>query len=228
MPTLILLRHGESQWNKENRFTGWTDIGLSEKGQKEAVKAGKLLCSSGYLPDIVFTSLLKRAIKTAELCLDTMGLSHIEVRRTWRLNERHYGALQGESKNVIKEKFGEEQLKIWRRSYDQAPPPLKLSDSRHPKYDTRYKDLPLSVLPATESLKDVLIRFKPYWEDVIYPALRCTACVLIVAHGNSLRALIKHLENISDEEILDFEIATGSPRIYTFSSQMKIKSVKSL
>lgn len=219
--TLVLLRHGESTWNKENKFTGWTDVPLSEKGIAEAVASGKLMADEGYAFDVVHTSLQRRAIQTANLALDEMGLSWLPVRRHWRLNERHYGALQGLNKKETSERVGKDQVFQWRRSYDVPPPPLDLGDERHPSHDRRYADLDPDVLPATECLKDVVERMMPYWSDEIVPDLRAGKVVLVVAHGNSLRALVKHLDGISDEEIAALNIPTGIPLVYHLDEDLE-------
>jgi 2,3-bisphosphoglycerate-dependent phosphoglycerate mutase len=214
MKNLILLRHGESVWNKENRFTGWTDIDLSEKGILEAKAAAQLLKRKDVLFDIAYTSVLKRAIRTLWILLDDMDLLWIPVYRTWRLNERHYGALQGLNKSEMAEKYGEKQVLLWRRSYDIQPPALKETDDRFPGFDPRYKDLDEKDLPRTESLKDTVERFLPYWHETIAPILKSGMKVLIVAHGNSLRALVKYLDHISDKDIVELNIPTGIPLIY--------------
>jgi 2,3-bisphosphoglycerate-dependent phosphoglycerate mutase len=214
MPTLVLLRHGESTWNKENRFTGWFDADLSELGEQEAAAAGGLLAEAGVLPDVVHTSLQKRAVRTANLALDACDRAWIPVRRHWRLNERHYGDLEGKNKRGTTDQYGEEQVFLWRRSYDVPPPPLDPADPRHPRFDRRYASLPPDVLPAAECLKDVVARALPYWHDAVVPDLRAGRVVLVAAHGNSLRALVKHLEGISDEDIAGLNIPTGIPRLY--------------
>lgn len=211
---LILLRHGESTWNLENLFTGWTDVGLTEQGEEEAREAGRLIDEEGLDPDILHTSVLVRAIKTAEITLDVMGRQYLPVRRSWRLNERHYGALQGLNKKETAEKHGAEQVLLWRRSYDIPPPPVSADDDRHAGRDPRYNDLPPDLIPATECLKDVVVRMLPYWYDVIVPDLLAGREPLVVAHGNSLRALVKHLDGISDEDIVDLNIPTGVPLLY--------------
>jgi 2,3-bisphosphoglycerate-dependent phosphoglycerate mutase len=219
--TLVLLRHGESTWNASNQFTGWFDCPLSERGLREAEEAGRLMSDAGLLPEVCHTSVLTRAIQTANLALETMGLLWLPVRRSWRLNERHYGALQGLNKAQTAEKYGEAQVKVWRRSYDVPPPALDPDDERHPRHDPRYADLPPDLLPATECLKDVVNRMLPYWYDAIVPDLRAHRCVLVAAHGNSLRALVKHLDGISDEEIPDLNIPTGVPRVYQLDADMR-------
>ena len=214
MHKLVLLRHGESTWNKENRFTGWTDVDLTDKGREEAKAAGALLKRDGYAFDILFTSLLTRAIRTANIALDELDQSWLPVQRSWRLNERHYGALQGLNKAETAAKHGEDQVKIWRRAYAIAPPPLTPDDPRHPSRDRRYANVPSSDLPLTESLKDTVARFLPYWNESIAPRIREGQQVLIAAHGNSLRALVKYLDNISDQEIVELNIPTGIPLVY--------------
>jgi 2,3-bisphosphoglycerate-dependent phosphoglycerate mutase len=221
MYKVVLLRHGESDWNRENRFTGWTDVDLSELGQKEARAAGQLMKKEGYTFDQSFTSVLKRAIRTLNLALDEMGLLWIPVQRTWRLNERHYGALQGLNKAETAAKFGDEQVKIWRRSYDIPPPPLELSDERFPGFDPRYGDVPRGALPATECLKDTVVRFVPYWQDVIAPSIKAGKKVIVAAHGNSLRALVKYLDNVSDKEIVELNIPTGVPLVYELDDKLE-------
>ena len=225
MYKVVLLRHGESTWNKENRFTGWTDVDLSEKGVAEAIEAGQVLKREGYVFDIAYTSVLKRAIRTLWLTLDGMDLMWIPVRRDWRLNERHYGALQGLNKSETAEKFGEAQVKIWRRSYDTQPPVLEQSDERYPGSDPRYAGLTIEELPLTECLKDTVARFLPYWHDTIAPAVKSGKRVLIAAHGNSLRALVKYLDNISEDDIVGLNIPTGMPLVYELDDDLKpIKS----
>jgi 2,3-bisphosphoglycerate-dependent phosphoglycerate mutase len=219
-PKLVLLRHGQSVWNLENRFTGWTDVGLTPQGEEEARSAGRLLAGEGYSFDIVFTSLQKRAIYTADLALQEMGLSWLPVERSWRLNERHYGALQGLNKKETADRHSPEQVHIWRRSYDTPPPPLDPSDERHPSHDPRYSMLTPDLLPATECLKDVVHRMIPYWHDAIVPALRRGERPLVAAHGNSLRALVKHLDGISDAEIPDLNIPTGIPLVYELDENL--------
>lgn len=224
MLKLVLIRHGESQWNKENRFTGWTDVDLSEKGVEEATRAGEKLLSDGFVFDIAFTSVLKRANRTLDIVLEKMGLAGggaVPIRKSWRLNERHYGALQGLNKAETAAKYGDEQVKIWRRSYDVRPPALEKDDPRYPGHDSLYKDLSESELPTTECLKDTVERFLPFWESDILPSLKEGRRVLIVAHGNSLRALAKYLEGMSDEEILKFEIPTGKPLVYELDDEFR-------
>lgn len=221
MYKVVLLRHGESTWNKENRFTGWTDVDLSEKGLAEAKKAGQVLKNEGYKFDIAFTSVLKRAIRTLWITLDGLDLMWIPVIRNWRLNERHYGALQGLNKAETAEKFGEEQVKIWRRSYDTPPPALEITDDRCPGKDPRYTDLLENELPLTECLKDTVARFVPYWEGTIAPIVKSGKRVLITAHGNSLRALVKYLDQISEKEIIELNIPTGIPLVYELDEELK-------
>ncbi|MFV1950875.1 MAG: 2,3-diphosphoglycerate-dependent phosphoglycerate mutase [Nitrospinota bacterium] len=218
MPKLVLLRHGESIWNKENLFTGWTDVDLSERGIEEAKKACISLKNEGFLFDVAFTSLLKRAIRTLWIVLEKLDLMWIPVHRSWRLNERHYGALQGLNKVETAEKYGEEQVHIWRRSYDIKPPALDKIDPRYPGNDPRYKGL---HAPVTESLKDTVARFLPYWHEVIAPAAKSGKTVLITAHGNSLRALRKYLDNISDDEIIKMNIPTGIPLVYELDADFR-------
>jgi 2,3-bisphosphoglycerate-dependent phosphoglycerate mutase len=211
--TLVLLRHGESEWNAKNLFTGWVDVGLSEKGAAEAVRGGELLRERGLLPDVVHTSLLRRAIRTAELSLDAADRSWLPVRRSWRLNERHYGALQGLDKAATREKYGEEQFMRWRRSYDEPPPPLPDDAEWSQVGDPRYADL-LDIVPRTECLADVVHRMLPYWYDALVPDLRLGHTVLVAAHGNSLRALVKHLDQLGDQEVVGLNIPTGIPLRY--------------
>jgi len=220
MRQLVLLRHGESTWNKENRFTGWYDIGLSERGVQEAFEAGRVMLKEGYVFEVAFTSVLKRAIKTLWLALEEMDLMWIPIHLSWRLNERHYGALQGLNKAETAERHGLEQTQIWRRSYDIPPPPLDPDDPRHPGKDPRYATLAPSELPLTECLKDTVQRFLPYWHDAIAPALRAGKRVLVAAHGNSLRALVKYLDNISDDEIVGLNIPTGIPLAYELTDDL--------
>jgi 2,3-bisphosphoglycerate-dependent phosphoglycerate mutase len=220
MHTVVLLRHGESSWNKENRFTGWTDVDLTDKGRAEAAEAGRLLKAEGLSFDHAFTSVLKRAIRTCFMALDEMDQLWLPVTRSWRLNERHYGALQGLNKAETAAKHGEAQVKVWRRSYDIPPPPLTVDDPRHPGRDPRYASLSPGDLPLTESLKDTVTRFLPYWTDTIAPAIKSGQRVLIAAHGNSLRALVKHLDKISDEAIIELNIPTGVPLVYELDSAL--------
>jgi 2,3-bisphosphoglycerate-dependent phosphoglycerate mutase len=225
MYKIVLLRHGESIWNKENRFTGWTDVDLTPKGMDEAKNAGELLKKQGYAFDIAYTSVLKRGIRTLWIVLDEMDLMWIPVYRHWRLNERHYGNLQGLYKHKLAEEIGEKQVHIWRRSYDVPPPPLKTSDPRYPGNDPRYKDLTPEELPLTECLKDTVERFLPYWHDIISPTIKAGKRVIISAHGNSLRALVKFLDNIPENEIVDLNIPTGIPLVYELDDDLKpIKS----
>ncbi len=218
---LVLLRHGESVWNKENLFTGWTDVDLSEKGIEEAHQAGKLLKQEGYQFDVAYTSVLKRAIRTLWITLDEMDLMWIPVIRNWRLNERHYGALQGLNKAQTAAKYGDAQVKIWRRSYDTRPPDLDLDDERYPGKDMRYKNLKPEELPRAECLKDTVARFLPLWHETIVPDIKAGKKVLIAAHGNSLRALVKYLDNVSDDEITELNIPTGIPLVYELDDQLK-------
>jgi 2,3-bisphosphoglycerate-dependent phosphoglycerate mutase len=220
---LVLLRHGESTWNAKNLFTGWVDVDLSEKGMQEAENGGRLMASRGLLPDVVHTSVLRRAIRTAEISLNAADRHWIPVRRSWRLNERHYGALQGKNKKQTLQEFGEEQFMLWRRSYDVPPPKVPPDDPYAQTHDPRYADLPPELRPATECLKDVLIRALPYWFDAIVPDLRVGRTVLIAAHGNSLRALVKHLDGISDEAIAKLNIPTGIPLVYELDEDVHPK-----
>lgn len=221
MKKLVLLRHGESIWNKENLFTGWTDVGLTEKGMSEAKQSGQLMKKEGFEFDIVYTSVLKRAIKTMWIALEEMDLMWLPVVRSWRLNERHYGALQGLNKAETAAKYGDEQVLNWRRSYDTPPPPLEKNDERYPGHDRRYQGLKREEVPVSECLKDTVNRFLPFWQESIVPAIHLGLNVLIVAHGNSLRALVKHLDNISDEEILKLNIPTGVPLVYELDDDLK-------
>ncbi|MCC7007255.1 MAG: 2,3-diphosphoglycerate-dependent phosphoglycerate mutase [Acidobacteria bacterium] len=221
MYTLVLLRHGESTWNKDNRFTGWTDVDLSERGLVEAREAGVLLRDSGYSFDVAFTSVLKRAIRTCWIVLDELDLLWLPVERHWRLNERHYGALQGLNKAETAAKHGEEQVKIWRRSYDIPPPALDVDDPRHPRFDRRYAGLSSGELPATESLEDTVARVVPYWTGTLAPEIQRGRRVLIAAHGNSLRALVKYLDGMSDEEIVELNIPTGIPLVYELDASLE-------
>ena len=220
MTTLVLLRHGLSAWNKENRFTGWTDVDLNDEGIEEAKQAARLLSEGGYTFDAAFTSVLKRAIKTLWIVLDLMDVMWIPVYRDWRLNERHYGALQGLNKAETAAKFGEQQVHLWRRSYEVQPPALELSDPRYPGHDPRYKHLTQTELPLTESLKDTVERFLPYYHNIIAPVIQSGQKVLIAAHGNSLRALVKYLDAMSDEEIVALNIPTGVPLVYELDEQL--------
>jgi 2,3-bisphosphoglycerate-dependent phosphoglycerate mutase len=221
MYKVVLLRHGESTWNKENRFTGWTDVDLSETGRGEAAAAATLLKDGGYVFDVAYTSVLTRAIRTLFIVLDGMHLLWIPVFKSWRLNERHYGALQGLNKAETAAKHGEAQTKIWRRSYDVPPPALTADDPRHPSHDPRYADLDEKDLPATECLKDTVARFLPFWHDTIAPAIRSGRRVLVAAHGNSLRALVKYLDGISDADIVELNIPTGIPLVYELDEDLK-------
>jgi 2,3-bisphosphoglycerate-dependent phosphoglycerate mutase len=217
---LVLVRHGESEWNKENRFTGWTDVDLSEKGIQEALSAGKVLRDEGFIFDLAFTSVLKRAIKTLWSILDVLDQQWIPVYKSWRLNERHYGALQGLNKSETAAKYGEAQVQIWRRSYDVSPPALSVDDERYPGNDIRYSNIDKASLPLTETLKLTVDRFLPYWEDSIAPQIKQGKRIIIAAHGNSLRALIKHLDKISNDEIVSLNIPTGVPLVYELEDDL--------
>ena len=217
---IVLLRHGESLWNKENLFSGWTDVDLSGRGIEEIREAGGLLKEKGFTFDVAFTSVLKRAIRTLWIILDEMDLMWLPVNKSWQLNERHYGALQGLNKSETARKYGEDQVRLWRRSYDVRPPALELEDSRHPRHDPRYRNLLPEQLPSTECLKDTVARVIPYWLDHIVPMVRSGQSVLIVAHGNSLRALVKYLDNISDADITEMNIPTGIPLVYELDDQL--------
>ena len=221
MHKVVLLRHGESTWNSENRFTGWTDVDLSDRGLAEARAAGELLRDEDFVFDIAYTSVLKRAIRTCWIALDALDLLWIPVEKHWRLNERHYGGLQGLNKAEIAAKHGDAQVKIWRRSYDIPPPPLDASDPRHPAHDPRYDALAASEVPSTESLKDTVARFVPYWQQTIAPQVRAGRRVLIAAHGNSLRALVKFLDKMSDQEIVELNIPTGIPLVYMLNDHLE-------
>src|SRR5215472_6563076 len=221
MKKIVLLRHGESVWNKENRFTGWTDVDLTEQGVAEAKRAGRELRAQGFAFDVAYTSVLKRAIRTLWMVQDEMDLMWIPVHRSWRLNERHYGALQGLNKAEMASKFGEAQVLVWRRSYDIPPPALEPSDPRFPGKDPRYARLSPAELPRTECLKDTVARFLPYWHETIAPAVQSGERVLIAAHGNSLRALVKYLDNISEQDIVGLNIPTGMPLVYELDDQLK-------
>jgi 2,3-bisphosphoglycerate-dependent phosphoglycerate mutase len=221
MYTLVLLRHGESAWNLENRFTGWTDVDLSPKGVAEATAAGRLLKQEGFAFDVAHTSVLRRAIRTLWLALEGLDQMWLPVKNSWRLNERHYGALQGLNKAETAKKFGDEQVKIWRRSYATPPPALTLDDERHPGHDARYASLPKDLLPLTESLKDTVARFLPYWHDRIVPDVLAGRRALIAAHGNSLRALVKHLDGVSEEAIVELNIPTGIPLVYELDRDLR-------
>jgi 2,3-bisphosphoglycerate-dependent phosphoglycerate mutase len=221
MYTVVLLRHGESTWNRENRFTGWTDVDLSDRGRQEAAEAGRLLKEGGYTFDVAFTSVLKRAIRTLWIALDVLDLMWIPITHNWRLNERHYGALQGLNKAETAKKHGEAQVKIWRRSYDIPPPPLTPDDPRHSGRDQRYANVPAGQIPLTESLKDTVARFLPYWHETIVPAIKGGHRVLITAHGNSLRALVKYLDEVPDSEIVELNIPTGIPLVYELDANLR-------
>ncbi|CAB3674605.1 2,3-bisphosphoglycerate-dependent phosphoglycerate mutase [Achromobacter deleyi] len=221
MHKLVLMRHGESQWNLENRFTGWTDVDLTDTGREQARKAGELLKKEGYTFDLAYSSVLKRAIRTLWIALDAMDAMYTPVGVNWRLNERHYGALQGLNKAETAAKYGDEQVLIWRRAYAIAPNPLSLDDERHPRFDSRYAKIPADQLPATECLKDTVERVLPFWNDSIAPAIRAGRKVLIAAHGNSLRALIKHLDNVSDDDIVNLNIPTGQPLVYELDDDLR-------
>ena len=224
MSTLILLRHGESQWNREGRFTGWYDVDLTEHGETEARNGGRLLLEQGVLPDVVHTSLLRRAIRTSQLSLDACNRPWIPVRRSWRLNERHYGDLQGKDKAETLAEFGDEQFLIWRRSFDVAPPPVALDSPHHPMNDSRYASLAPEVLPATECLADVLHRMLPYWQDAVVPDLRAGSVTMVAAHGNSLRALVMHLDGLSNDEVVALNIPTGIPLVYELDENLRAMS----
>jgi 2,3-bisphosphoglycerate-dependent phosphoglycerate mutase len=221
MSTLILIRHGESEWNAKGLFTGWVDAALSEVGRAEAARGGELLAEAGLAPDVVHTSMLNRAIQTANIGLDVAGLAWLPVRRSWRLNERHYGALQGKDKAQVRQQYGDDQFMIWRRSYDVPPPPLADDDPLSQAADPRYALLPDELLPRTECLRDVLVRMLPYWHDQIIPDLASGRTVLVVAHGNSLRALVKHLDDISDADIAELNIPTGMPLVYDLDERFR-------
>lgn len=222
MYTLVLLRHGQSVWNEQNLFTGWHDVDLTHRGEAEAMRGGELLLENGVLPDVCHTSVLLRAIRTADLALQTLDRRWIPIKRHWRLNERHYGALQGLNKSETAAKYGEDQLKLWRRSYDTPPPEVDPSDPEHPAADDRYSGLPPHVLPASECLKDVVARMLPYYEDHIVPDLRDNKVVLVAAHGNSLRALVKFLDKISDDDIAKLNIPTGQPLVYRLGEHLEV------
>jgi len=221
MYKLVLMRHGESQWNLENRFTGWTDVDLTDLGRDQARKAGQLLKEQGYAFDIAFTSVLKRAIRTLWIALDAMDAMYLPIHNNWRLNERHYGALQGLNKAETAAQYGDEQVLIWRRAYAIAPNPLALDELRHPKFDPRYGRLSPEQLPATECLKDTVTRVLPFWEETIAPSIRAGRRVLVSAHGNSLRALIKHLDNVSEQDIVHLNIPTGQPLVYELDQDLR-------
>ena len=221
MYKLVLMRHGESQWNLENRFTGWTDVDLTDTGREQARKAGELLKQEGYVFDLAYTSVLKRAIRTLWLAMDEMDMMYLPVKNDWRLNERHYGQLQGLNKAETAAKYGDEQVLVWRRAYAIAPEPLDIDDPRHPRFDSRYAKIPADQLPATECLQDTVARVLPFWNESIAPAIRAGRRVLIAAHGNSLRALIKHLDNISDDDIVNLNIPTGQPLVYELDEALR-------
>ena len=225
---LILVRHGQSTWNVENLFTGWTDVDLSAQGRVEAIQAGQELIKEHLAPDVAFTSVLKRAIRTLWIMLDEMDRMWIPVERSWRLNERHYGALQGLNKAQTVAQHGEAQVKVWRRSYDVSPPPLSDDDPRHPRFDARYADVNVADLPATESLKDTLARVLPFWHARIAPELRLGRNVMVVAHGNSLRAMVKMLDEVPDEEITELNIPTGVPLLYELDAQLEPRASRYL
>jgi 2,3-bisphosphoglycerate-dependent phosphoglycerate mutase len=222
--TLIMVRHGESEWNLANRFTGWIDVDLSKKGVEEATWAGKRLAEEAFQIDLAYTSVLKRAIRTLWLILDQMDQMWVPVERAWQLNERHYGGLQGLNKGETAKKYGEEQVKVWRRSYSTPPPPLDINDPTHPRFDRRYAHLDPVILPSTESLSITLERVMPYWANTIVPQLKLGRTVMIAAHGNSLRALVKHLNKISDDDIVELNIPTGIPRVYELDDDLNILS----
>ena len=221
MHKLVLLRHGESTWNKENRFTGWTDVDLTEQGRQEAKAAGQVLKKDGYSLDLAYCSVMKRALRTLWIVLDELDELWIPVEKTWRLNERHYGGLQGLNKSETAAQYGEDQVLVWRRSYDIPPPPLEKSDERYPGHDPRYRDVPAADLPLTECLKDTVDRFLPYWHEVIAPQVKAGKKVVIAAHGNSLRALVKYLDDLSEEEVLKLNIPTGIPLVYELDDQLQ-------
>lgn len=221
MHKLVLLRHGESTWNKENRFTGWTDVDLTEQGRQEAKAAGQVLKKDGYSFDLAYCSVMKRALRTLWIVLDELDELWIPVEKTWRLNERHYGGLQGLNKSETAAQYGEDQVLVWRRSYDIPPPPLEKSDERYPGHDPRYRDVPAADLPLTECLKGTVDRFLPYWHEVIAPQVKAGKKVVIAAHGNSLRALVKYLDDLSEEEVLKLNIPTGIPLVYELDDQLQ-------
>ncbi len=221
MAKLVLIRHGQSEWNLENRFTGWTDVDITSQGREEAIRAGRLLRKGGFEFDTAYTSVLKRAIRTLWIVLDELDMMYLPVTHSWRLNERHYGALQGQNKKQTAKEFGEEQVHIWRRSYDVQPPALAVTDPRFPGHDRRYANLTDAELPRTESLKDTVTRFMPLWHDHIAPDIKAGKHIIIAAHGNSLRALVKYLDNMSDTAIVSLEIPTGVPLVYELDSSLK-------
>lgn len=226
--TLILLRHGQSAWNRENLFTGWVDVDLTDQGESEAREAGKLIAAEGLTIDMAFTSMLTRAVRTCAIALDALGQSYVPVERHWRLNERHYGTLQGLNKKETAERFGSEQVKQWRRSYDTPPDPVGIDDEYHPANDPRYRHVPRWALPASECLRDVVDRMLPFFEDRIAPHLIDGETVFVAAHGNSLRALVKQLEHLSDDEVIELELATGVPRLYTLTPTLEVESCREL
>ncbi|MGQ0600492.1 MAG: 2,3-diphosphoglycerate-dependent phosphoglycerate mutase [Anaerolineales bacterium] len=221
MYQLVLIRHGQSTWNLENRFTGWTDVDLTEQGRQEAASGGQLLKAEGYTFDIAYTSVLKRAIRTLNIVLDEMELDWLPVIKAWQLNERHYGALQGLNKAEMAEQYGEAQVKIWRRSYDTPPPPLELDDERHPRFDRRYAALMADELPRTESLKETVARMVPYWQNTIAPTVEAGLRVVVAAHGNSIRALVKYLDHVSEADITELNIPTGIPLVYELDADLR-------
>jgi len=222
MKRIVLLRHGESAWNKENRFTGWTDVDLTEKGMEEAYKAGEYLKKEGFAFEKAYTSYLKRAVKTLNNVLDKLDQDWIPVEKSWRLNEKHYGDLQGLNKSETAEKYGDEQVLVWRRSFDVAPNPLKEDDPRNPRFEPRYAEVPNNELPRTESLKDTIDRILPYWKEVIFPNLKTADELLVVAHGNSLRGIIKYLKGISDEDIISLNLPTAVPYVFEFDDNLRL------
>ena len=222
MKKIVLLRHGESTWNQENRFTGWTDVDLTQKGVLEAARAGEILKKEGFVFDKAYTSFLKRAVKTLDNVLDKMDLDWIPVEKSWRLNEKHYGNLQGLNKAETAEKYGEDKVLLWRRSYDIAPDPIPEDDKRNPLFEPRYKSVPVEELPRTESLKDCIERMLPYWESTIWPALKGAEQLLVVAHGNSLRGIVKHLKQIPDEKIISLNLPTGAPYVFEFDEEYNL------
>ena len=222
MKRIVLLRHGQSTWNKENRFTGWTDVDLTQEGVAEAVRAGELLRDEGFTFGKSYTSYLKRAVKTLDCVLDKLDEAWIPVEKSWRLNEKHYGMLQGLNKSETAEKYGEEQVHVWRRSYDVAPDPLPEDDPRNPRFEERYREVPDGELPRTESLKDTIDRIMPYWKCVIFPSLKTADELLVVAHGNSLRGIIKHLKHLSDEEIVHLNLPTAVPYVFEFDDELNL------
>lgn len=223
MKKIVLLRHGESTWNQENRFTGWTDVDLTEKGVEQALEAGELLKREGFVFDRAFTSYLKRAVKTLDCVLDRMDLDWIPVEKSWRLNEKHYGRLQGLNKSETAAKYGEEQVQLWRRSYDEAPLPLQEDDPRNPRFEQRYRQVPDAQLPRTESLKDTVERLLPYWQCVVFPALAVSEQLIVAAHGNSLRGIVKHLKGISDRDIVRLNLPTGVPYVFEFDDSLRLQ-----